>query len=250
MDPASHLASLEADSATFAELAPAHLDRAVPGCPGWDVARLAGHLGAVYSWAAGAVGSGGARPERERATPPDGHDELIGWFVSQRQAVLAALRAQDPGAPAWVFLPSSPQTVAWWLRRQAMETAIHLYDLQSAAGMAPSISAQLAADGIDELLTEMVPGRLARNPVSSLSGSFHIHCTDSPRDAGTPGEWMLEFASGGVEVRREHAKGDTAARGPAAGLYLWLWNRMDPQTAGIEVLGDTSLVDAWRQVNL
>jgi hypothetical protein len=66
-----------------------------------------------------------------------------------------------------------------------------------------------------------------------------VHCTD------TPGEWWLDFDAEGLAAKREHAKGDTALRGPASGLFLWLMNRQNAGDSGIEVLGDGALVEAW-----
>lgn len=244
MDSRAHLAALEADSGAIAELAPQHLERAVPACPDWDVADLIGHLGGVYSWAAMVTSAGGDRPQGERDRPPPDREALIRWFQVKRQAVLSVLAGTDPDRPAWVFIAPSPRNVAWWRRRQAMETAIHLADVQQAAGITPTMSAELAADGIDEVLTEMLPGLMARRRVEGLGGTLHVHCTDAE------GEWVLDFSAPTLEVRREHAKADTAARGPAAGLYLWLWNRTDPESAGLDVFGDQSLVETWRKVRL
>jgi uncharacterized protein (TIGR03083 family) len=239
-----YLAALEADSAALAELAADRLDDPVAACPGWSIADLLGHLGGVYSWASMVVRAGGSRPEQQRAKPPSDRAQLMSWFGHQREAVLSALTAADPDQPAWVFYPPSPRTVTWWQRRQAMETAVHLFDVQQAAGREPTTGPELAADGIDELLTDFLPMRLTMGPVSGLSGTFHVHTTDAP------GEWLLDFTGQTIEVRREHAKGDTAARGPAVGLYLWLWNRLEPETAGIEVFGDASLVKTWKEVRI
>ena len=34
-------------------------------------------------------------------------------------------------------------------------------------------------------------------------------------------------------------------RGPASGLYLWLWNRQTPEAAGLEVFGRVETAAAW-----
>ena len=53
--------------------------------------------------------------------------------------------------------------------------------------------------------------------------------------------WLDE----GIEVRREHGDADCTVRGPASDLHLLLWNRRTPN--GLEVHGDTSLLDFWRE---
>jgi hypothetical protein len=44
-------------------------------------------------------------------------------------------------------------------------------------------------------------------------------------------------------VRREHAKADVAARGPAADLLLVCWRRRPVDT--VDVVGDRTVLDAW-----
>ena len=63
------------------------------------------------------------------------------------------------------------------------------------------------------------PGRLPTEPVDGLTGSLHLHATD------TDGEWYLGLAPDRLEHRREHAKADAALRGTASDLLLWLVGR-------------------------
>ena len=51
-------------------------------------------------------------------------------------------------------------------------------------------------------------------------------------------------SDGRLDVRREHAKGDAALRGPAAALLLRLWGR-DDSGGGIEVVGSEDAAAAW-----
>ncbi|HEV7888142.1 MAG TPA: hypothetical protein VGO92_11335, partial [Acidimicrobiales bacterium] len=68
----------------------------------------------------------------------------------------------------------------------------------------------------------------------------HLHATD------VPGEWLVSFEGGVVDVQRGHAKGDAALRGTASDLFLFLWGRAGPDA--LEVFGDPAVVEAWRQV--
>lgn len=244
LDPGSYLEALAADSEALAGAADGSLDRAVPACPGWVVGDLVGHLGGVYSFAAAAVEAGGERPAKERAQPPEDRSGLTRWFLEQRANVLDALSGREPGEPAWSFSRRGAATAGWWRRRQALETAVHLFDVQTAAGRHGTVGPELAADGIDETLSEILPAYLERRPVAALTGTLHLHATD------TPGEWHVDLSAPGLGFRREHAKADTALRGPAAPLYLWLWNRAGTEEGGIETFGDASVVGAWGQVRL
>jgi uncharacterized protein (TIGR03083 family) len=244
LDSSAYLAALGADGARIVSVAPGCLDRPVPACPAWTVRDLVGHLGGVYSWAAMVVEAGGERPAGDRASAPSGDDDLMGWFGDLFERVQEILETSDPAAPAWSMSRSGPRDVGWWRRRQAQETAVHRYDVEAAAGSAEPIPAELAADGVDEFLTVFLPGVLSRGPVEGLRGTAHFHATD------TPGEWWLDLDSPGAAVRLEHAKADTAIRGPASALDLFLWNRLSAGEAGLQTFGDAEVVDSFRLVKL
>jgi uncharacterized protein (TIGR03083 family) len=244
MDPASYLSSLASDGASLADAADGHWERRVRGCPEWNMAQLVVHMGGVHAWACKAVAAGGEPVgPRGSASAPEDPVELLGWYRDGLAALVTALSV-DPGQPAWTFRAGGGDNVGWWRRRQALETAMHRWDAQDAAGAdAQPIAAELAADGVDELLG-FLPGILSARPVAALSSTLHLHTTD------TPGEWLLDFAAEGLATRREHAKADTAVRGPASGLYLWLWNRQTAEAAGLEVFGRAEVAEAWRHVRI
>jgi uncharacterized protein (TIGR03083 family) len=242
MEPGDFLAAIDIEGRALLAAATGNLDRPVPTCPDWDVAALVTHIGQVYGWVVGILASNGRPFSGKRPDPPDETAELPDWFASQLTRVIAALSASQPTDPAWVFSPLAPQQAGWWYRRQALETAVHRVDAEYAAGPASPLPSDLAADGIDEFLMQFLPGMIQRSRVAGLGGTLHVHCTD------TPGEWWLDFGAEGLNPKREHAKGDTALRGPASGLYLWLMNRQTADDAGIEALGDTALVEAWPAV--
>jgi uncharacterized protein (TIGR03083 family) len=246
MDSAALLDSLAADGTALADAAEDHLDRPVAACPDWTVFGLVRHLGGVHAWVRQVVAAKGERlgPRQPTATPEE-PDALLAWYRAGVADLVEALSV-DPESPAWTFLPAAPNTVGWWRRRQALETAVHRWDAQTAAaaGEPDPIGAELAAEGIDEMLTDFLPGVLRARPVEALTGTFHLHATD------TPGEWWLDFDGDQLTTRREHAKADAALRGPASGLYLWLWNRQTPEAAGLEVFGRTETVDAWPAVKV
>jgi uncharacterized protein (TIGR03083 family) len=240
MDQVEYVGSVKTDSTALAQAAARQLERPVPTCPDWTVADLVGHMGSVYGWVSGILAAAGEPPAGGGPTPPSDHDELLPWFEEVRDQVVADLAAHRPEDPAWVFVPWAPQNAGWWCRRQALESAVHRFDAESASGSPQPLSPILAAEGIDEYLTGLLPRMARRKPLEGLTGTFHVHTTD------TDGEWSLDFDTEGLSVRHEHSKADTAVRGPASGLYLWMLNRQTVEDAGLEVFGNRSVVDAWR----
>jgi hypothetical protein len=97
------------------------------------------------------------------------------------------------------------------------------------------LPADLAADGIEELLTWHAPARLAGRDGTDIGGSLHLHCTD------TDGEWTLRTDDGVYHLSHGHSKGDAAVRGPADRLLLVLWRRLPLDAEGIEVFGDADV---------
>src|SRR5437763_690836 len=80
-------------------------------------------------------------------------------------------------------------------------------------------------------------GGAGRGVTAGVPGSLHRHATDGE------GEWWVGFDDGAVAGRHEHAKGDVAVRGPASDLLLFIWNRRS--RAGLEIIGDESMLDVW-----
>jgi uncharacterized protein (TIGR03083 family) len=240
MDQAGYIASIKADSTALADAATGHLAQPVPSCPDWTVTDLVKHMGGVFGWVSAILAAGGARPAGGFAEPPADDDALLDWYSQVRDQMIADLVAHRPEDPAWAFVPSAPQNAGWWCRRQALESAVHRFDAQSASGKPGGLDPALAAEGIDEYLTELLPRIVRNQPIDGMTGTFHVHTTD------TGGEWSLDLDAEGLAVRREHSKADTAVRGPASGLYLWILNRQTVDESGLDVFGDRSVADAWR----
>jgi uncharacterized protein (TIGR03083 family) len=232
VEPAALLDTVPLSSARLARAAEdAGLDAPVPTCPGWTVERLVDHTGKVLRVVGKVVETGGPVDGRTLPRPPAG-GLVVQWFEEMAAATVAALAAKDPDDELWNWA-GQPPVVAFWYRRMAHELAVHSSDAVIAAGRAPEIDAPLAADGIDELLTVVLPAKVAAGATDLAGlGSLHVHCTDAE------GEWLVVPSDGGVDVTRAHAKGDAALRGPAADLLLRLSNRGQ----GGEVIGDPALV--------
>lgn len=242
MDTAAHLSLLARDGESIGALTPADLDRRVPSCPDWSVADLLAHVSGIHRWVSAILAEGG--PVRRSTLPraPEGGGEpLIEWYRNGLHQVVTDLSARSPGDETWTFAATGPGTVSWWARRMALETAVHRADAQLALGAGPDpLDSALAVEGIDETFTVFLPMARSRGAVEGLHGSLHVHTTDAE------GEWWLDLDQAEPEVRREHAKADTAVRGPASDVYLWMWNRRSSD--GLEIFGDAAVAAAWTGV--
>ncbi|MFD5268170.1 maleylpyruvate isomerase family mycothiol-dependent enzyme [Streptomyces sp. NPDC058335] len=214
----------------------------VPTCPDWHVRDLLRHTGMVHRWATSFVAEGRTAPQPGEGLPDLDGGELLDWFRTGHRRLVDTLASAPADVECWHFLPA-PSPLAFWARRQAHETAVHRVDAESARGVAPEeIAAALprdfAADGIDELLR----GFHAR-PKSKVRTEerrvLRVRATDAD-DA----VWTVRLSAEPPATERGgEGDADCEVSGPAALLYLSLWNRL-PYPA---VSGDVSLARLWRE---
>jgi uncharacterized protein (TIGR03083 family) len=251
VEVAEHIAALRQHGESLADAAGlAGLTAPVPTCPQWRVRELLRHTGYIHRWAARHITE---RPERVIRGPSEaeilegtgypGSDDggdLLAWFRDGHAALAGTLSHADPALVTATFI-SAPSPLAFWARRQAHETAIHRVDAEIAAGVNSGYPAAFAADGVDELLLGF--GRRRKyQPLAEGSGRLRIQASDTGDD------WYIEAADGRVGARRGPGDADVdgMVRGPASGLYLFLWNRRDPAQAGVTITGDPSLLTTWQ----
>lgn len=212
----------------------AGVEAPVPSCPEWSVADLLSHIGRIHRWIALIV-----RERREafedhwsQAEPPP-PGERVEWFAAGVDLLADALLEAGPAVEVWSWT-DDPST-GFWARRQANETAVHRWDAELAAGAPAPLERTLAVDGIDEYLM-LLPQWRGVDALRDLTGTLHLHCTDGE------GEWLVRLDHG-VEVTREHAKGDVAARGAASDLMLLVSGRVDP--SAVDVFGNAELLQTF-----
>jgi uncharacterized protein (TIGR03083 family) len=170
-------------------------DAPVPTCPGWTLRDLVVHLGAVHEWAAHVVASGAA----ERPARPDAHvrptDVLSDWYDERVGLLLDTLSRTDPTKACWTHQRGF-RVAAYWSRRQAHELATHLVDAEVALGRAPHYDADLAVDGIGEVLDVWMP-LFAEHPKRRLELAAPVALRSTDR----PARWVLEHRPGaGLQV--------------------------------------------------
>ena len=253
-----YVAQYAAVAARFADaVAEADLQAAVPACPGWTVRDLVVHLGNVHAWAATIVETGAfAQPHGD---DPGSHKPRVvsQWYAGKAEDLFRVLRATDPDRPAWNFA-FGHGAAGFWRRRQMHETTIHAVDLEQATGATPRIAAEVATDGVDEVLTVMLHRMHDRGHAAALSAPLSLLCEDTgrawtltprpapdetsvpaqPRRAGTG----PTPAPAPLVVDRRHPRADLVSA-PAAVLYQALWKRTPYD--GLQRFGDEDRIAAF-----
>ena len=119
------------------------------------------------------------------------------------------------------------EDVAWVLRRQAQEAAVHTADAEQVLGEVRPIPPDLALDGLDEWLEVMVPGALPGGPPADARPVV-LHAVDAGAErtlfAGTSPSPVATLA------------------GSAGDLLLAVWRRVPLDVLTVD--GDAALAAA------
>jgi len=238
-------ALLRAEGEALLAAATRNLDAPVPSCPGWDCRRLVSHTGRLLHSTATHLPRGVTTPPDRVDRPPTDDAELVAYYRRMLDATLSAFASVDPAAPAWNFT-YAPAVAGFWHRRLANEFQIHAWDAADAVGERRALDPAFAADGVDELLTILLPPARAADSSAQADGSAQAHGTVHVHLTDVPGEWLVRLDGATVKVTNEHAKGDAALRGPAEPVLLALWGRAGLDASGLDAFGDTDLLLALR----
>lgn len=210
------------------------VDEPVPTCGEWTVGNLLTHLGRVYNRAATVVSERLTSPLELPPEPPDGTD-AIDYVTDALDDLVAALTSADPDTPVWNRFPE-PQTATFWARRMAHESAVHRYDAQRAHDVAQPIDADLARDGLDEMIDVLLPFIVTRDDVKLPEATYILSTTDD-------GDWIVRLGAEGVERLDVAKEPDVTVRGTPSALLLAAYNRV--RWTSLEVDGDGALLGQW-----
>ena len=198
------------------------LDDPVPTCPGWNVTDLVRHVAEVYEHK---IASTELQQVPDPWPPAWGDREPIGWFRDAHGRLLAMFRAHGPNDPSPTWWPSD-QTVGFWARRMAHETAIHGVDAQRASGRLTPLDRDLAIDGIDEILRIMLEGDWSEAPSPESSGQRVVV-------EGGERSWVVTLDPTSIEVGDGDADAPSRVGGSPSNVDLWLWGRVPNEAVDI-----------------
>lgn len=251
MDFSRYLDWLRADGERLAAVAELGLDVDVPSCPGWTVADLVAHTGGVHRNKEQLVREGWRNAQPPQVEAPD--DGLVAWYRSGLGDLVDTLAAHDPAEPAATWYPDD-QSVGFWYRRMACETAVHRVDAELAHGVVTPLPPDVAADAVDEVLVVFMVGYPEWADIDRIDRTVRLAATD------TGATWTLRYLTfSGTSPRtgmRYEAEPTfeliddpgpaTLVAGAAEDLLLFLWGRRSAE--GLSVDGDPSILDDLRQV--
>ena len=242
MELSRYLDCLRADGDLLARAAGRSLTAEVPSCPGWKVRDLVLHVGAVYQHKVVTIRLRDRRPEAgEWPTEPPSGVAPVPWFEESLSLLLTELAQNPPDTRCWTWYEPQ-QDVAFWYRRMAQETAVHRVDAEQAFGAPAPVPADLALDGIDEVLERMLAYDWFDEAVDGHGESVLV-------DAGDQ-QWRLRLAEREIEFERAPGAGsaasaDATVRGAPEQLYLWLWGRLP--SSHLTMAGDGKLAHRLRE---
>ncbi|MGH8892640.1 MAG: maleylpyruvate isomerase family mycothiol-dependent enzyme [Actinomycetes bacterium] len=238
MTPDDFLANLRRDADRMAELAPQGYGAPVPACPGWTVLEALVHTGEVYSHKVACMRLPGGPQTTDDWDhgPADGQDAAA-WFRERLDELTTELTSRGPAAAAYTWYEPD-QTVGFWFRRMAQETAVHRVDVESGFDAVTPVSDDLAVDGIDEVLDwflsyrneDVGPDGPGRGTVAVRTGD-HI--------------WRTTLTADEAVLSRDPGPADAVVSGEPSELLLWLWGRR-PDGAVVRE-GDEELLRAFRE---
>lgn len=238
LSPEAYLDAIRRDAARMLELAPTSLDAAVPSCPGWTVGEALVHTGEVYSHKVACM----RLPDGPQSTEDWDHGPAAGedvgaWFQARLDELLHELTSRGPQSPCYTW-HRDHQTVGFWYRRMAQETAVHRVDVESGCDAVLPVDDALAVDGIDEVLDwflvyqhdDVGPEAPGRGTVAVRTGD-HI--------------WRLTLTADAVGFSREPGAAEAVVSGEPSELLLWLWGRRPD--AAVTREGDEALLQGLRE---
>lgn len=236
MDDSRLIKYLTADAERLRAVAAADLTPGVPTCPGWSLADLVEHTAVVYLHKVACMRLG----EFPQPWPPP---EIAGepplpLFERALAGLLAEFAVREPLSPTVTWYPPD-QTVRFWIRRMAQETVIHRVDAELAAG-APlaSIPADLAADGIDEVLKLFLAFSTTGYP-EDFGARLAESAGQSVLVSVGGARWLVVFDPAGVRIE-DGAAGQPSAQvsGDPEAVLLWLWRRAGDERVRLDGSGE------------
>jgi len=199
--------------------------------PFWpDNARLV--ISISMQMEAGAQPESGAESPLPKIDPKYPDIAATKWyeygFKEGLPRLLDMFEANEASSRSATWWPAD-QTVGFWARRMAHETAVHRVDAELARGAATPVDASLAADGVDEILHIMLAGDWSEDADDAMTGQ-RVAIETGGR------AWQVVLDREAMTVLDGDGTADATLSGSPSDVLLWLWGR-EPDDR-VEMSGD------------
>ncbi|MFG2907670.1 maleylpyruvate isomerase family mycothiol-dependent enzyme [Kitasatospora sp. NPDC048286] len=247
MTPNEHVTAVAAETDRFATaVRSADPTTPVPSCPGWSLTDLLRHAGSVQRWFTVLLRQRIQAPPTSRDVDlklPERAEDYPAWLTEAGAEAGATFTETDLNAPMWAW--GADQHARFWVRRMLFETLVHRADAELALGLKPEIDPGLAADGVDEFLTNLPYAASFAPRTAELRGDNRtVRFTRTDGD----GDWLVRLRPDGFGLDAADPNNPTAdatVSATAADLLLLLYGRIDRSAPGVAVAGDEELLDLW-----
>jgi uncharacterized protein (TIGR03083 family) len=209
-------------------------DVPVPTCGDWRMSDLVRHVWQVYANVTLYVTSRATERPAQLPQLPEG--DPVELLRAQLDALVTALSDCPPDTAIWSWRPDRPGDATFWARRMAHESSVHRFDAQNANGVRQPIEAELAADGIGELIEVLVRRVYERDNVTGPTGTVVLRSTDADT-------WCLQLEPDGIRRLDVLTAPDVTAHGTSNALLLGCYGRIP--WSSLETEGDTALLERW-----
>ena len=239
IDLVTTLKIIEREGEALIAAAQANPAATVRACPGWTTTDLAIHTTDVHRRVAHWCANRFQNPERGPDSEPADPAEPWEWCRDGLRLVVAALADIGAEEPVWSW--TDRRNGGFHHRRMLHETVVHRWDAQDAGGTTSPIDADVATDGIDEILAVGMRYRGDGSRVEYPEGAVILERTDGiDRKRISAMDHTLVVARNGDAGH----SADAIVLGTAEDLLLWIWGRDGQAT----VSGDIDVAEAWAAV--
>ncbi|MGZ4153283.1 MAG: maleylpyruvate isomerase family mycothiol-dependent enzyme [Actinomycetota bacterium] len=234
MEYPTFVEQVRSDGERLASVPGPRLQGPVPSCPGWTVDDLVRHVAEVYEHKIACTLLGNAPDPWPPEWPAD--RDPIEWFGDAYGRLLEMFDRSEPTTPSATWWPPD-QTVGFWARRMAHETAVHRVDAELAANVPTPVDPELATDGIDEILRIMLAGDWSEDADDAATGQRIVVATGARR-------WDVVLSRDAVTIDDEPGEADARLDGVPSDVDLWLWGRVPDD--GVSRTGDLDAIRLFR----
>jgi uncharacterized protein (TIGR03083 family) len=226
VDYATYVEHVRQNGERLVAAASGSLSNEVPSCPGWTASDLVSHVAEVYEHKIACTALGRSPHPWPPEWPAD--RDPLEWLGDAHRRLLEMFAASGPTTPSATWWPPD-QTVGFWARRMAHETAVHRIDSELAIGTPTPVDAELAVDGVDEILVIMLAGDWSDEPDDAATGQ-RVAISTGGRT------WHVTLEREAVSVKEDGGDVDATLGGDPSDVLLWLWGRAPDE--GVTRSGD------------